>query len=279
MQKKYLTVFIATLLAGTALFGSKIDDYVIKAEKSKVTNNPNLKLKKINISHKKKLDKQWTGYVVDVVINVNGSDQRVKDIVYTDGKKFVNNLYDLKTGQDFKDKMSVSLTKEFYNNKFLVYGSKKAKNKMVVFSDPLCPICVQYMPKMLNDVRYKSKNLALYYIPMPLNMHHTAKTIAKAAILAKHDGIKDVDYKIYTGRFSDFFDPYKEKNQQVALDTFNRIMGTKYKLSDLEKKFIKQEMELADKLALKAMVSGTPTVFYNGEKDKTRSKYLKTIKK
>lgn len=269
---------VASVSASQTTKTGSLDTLIISAEKHKIALNPNLKFNNVSIDFKKSLPNNWTGYVLNVDIDISGKQTNIKDIVYTNGTELVNMLYDLKTGKDYSNSMTPELTKAYYQEKFFIAGNKNAKNKMLVFSDPLCPICIDELPGLINKVN-TSDNVALYYIHFPLTMHPTARIITKASILAKKQNIKDVDYKVYNGRFADYFDAYTEKDEQVALNTFNKIIGTKFTMKELNTKELNEELEEGIKLSKDAMISGTPTIYFNGEKDPTRVEYLTHLKK
>lgn len=284
-MKKSIKIGLATALTICALNASEntnelsaLDQKVIKAEQGKIAGNPNVQLKKLGISFKKELSNGWTGYIMSIDILVKDNIQTVKDTVYTNGKEFVNRLYDLETGNDYLDKMTPPMSQEYYKKEYLISGNENAAHKMVLFSDPLCPVCVDVVPGLINKVKMHPNDVALYYIPFPLSMHPTSGTIVKASIIAKKEGIKDVSYKVYNGRFGDFLDISAETNQEVALKAFNTILGTSITMEQINTKDVNQTMKIGMELSEKIMISGTPTVYFDGEKDETRSKYLQVLK-
>ena len=284
-MKRSIKIGLATALTICALNASEntnelsaLDQKVIKAEQGKIAGNPNVQLKKLGISFKKELSNGWTGYIMSIDILVKDNIQTVKDTVYTNGKEFVNRLYDLETGNDYLDKMTPPMSQEYYKKEYLISGNENAAHKMVLFSDPLCPVCVDVVPGLINKVKMHPNDVALYYIPFPLSMHPTSGTIVKASIIAKKEGIKDVSYKVYNGRFGDFLDISAETNQEVALKAFNTILGTSITMEQINTKDVNQTMKIGMELSEKIMISGTPTVYFDGEKDETRSKYLQVLK-
>jgi hypothetical protein len=114
---------------------------------------------------------------------------------------------------------------------------------------------------------------------MPLNMHPTDKTLSKASIIEEKQHIKNLHYKVYTAKFDKEFDPYTEKDNQKALDIFNKKFDTKITMKQINSKEIEDELKYNLKLSNEAMIQGTPTVFFDGEIDNMRNKYLKYIMK
>jgi protein-disulfide isomerase len=174
--------------------------------------------------------------------------------------------------------MYPKLTKKYFNKKYLIAGNVDAKHTIVLFSDPLCPICTGVVPEIIRDVKKHPSKIALYYIHMPLDMHPTARMLVKASILAQRQGIKDIDYKVYTANFDDSFDAYRERDKQKVLDIFNKKFNTKITMKQINAKELEDEVKYTLKLAEDALVNGTPTLFFDGEIDTMRDKYLQYIK-
>jgi hypothetical protein len=109
-------------------------------------------------------------------------------------------------------------------------------------------------------------------------MHPTAKTLSKASMIATKMGIKDVDYKVYTTNFGNFYNAYEEKDDQKALNHFNKVFKTNITMAQINddelNKELKHNMDMSDE----AFVNGTPTIFLDGEVDKSRTKYEKYLK-
>jgi thiol:disulfide interchange protein DsbC len=66
----------------------------------------------------------------------------------------------------------------------LVMGSKDAKNKVVVFTDPDCPFCAK-IHKELKKIISSRKDIAFYIKLYPLPMHPDAKRKSEAIICEK----------------------------------------------------------------------------------------------
>ncbi len=268
-----LSLLIINLNATT--IKHKITSY----EEHRLSANPNLAVNSIKLIFTKKLSNNWTGFVFDLdltIVNQN-KDIKVKDMLFSNGKLVTSELKTLK-GFDMKRKMHPKLDKRYYQDSHLIAGDKNAKHKLVLFSDPLCPICTEDTPTIIKDVQEHPHTFALYYVSFPLDMHPTAKLIAKAAMIAGEQGIRNIDYKVYTAKFEKFFDAYRNKNNQKSLDAFNKVLNTHITMAQINDKEL-QKMQNADiKLAEDALVNGTPTLFLDGEIDLTRSEYKKYIK-
>ena len=260
------------------LNSSELDKLILNSQKQKLYRNKKIKVHNVDIKLRKILPNNWVGYVFDIDLTANGRRFVAKDIVFTNGAEITSNIKSLRQGLDYKRLMYPTLDKRYYDKKFLIAGNENAKHKMVVFSDPLCPICVDVVPGIINKIKNNLKNVSLYYIHMPLKMHPTATTLVRASIVAKEQGIKDIEYKIYTAEFENDFDAYREKDQDKVLQIFNKKFGTSLTMEQINTKELKKEEELGLYLSDEAFVNGTPTIFFDGEIDITRSKYLGYLK-
>lgn len=275
-----LKLSIVTTLLSTSIFASSDinEKKLLSYEKQRVSQNPQVQLKEIKLAFKKELEDGWKGYVFALELNYNGKDIKTNDILFSNGK-FVTSELKYPTGLDLKRTLHPELDSRYYDKKLLIAGNSDAKHKLVVFSDPLCPNCTSLMPELIKDVEAHPKKLALYYVVMPLDrLHPTARTLAKAAKIAKEQGVKDVDYKVYTAGFEKYFDPYEEKDNQKALDAFNKVLKTNITLAQVNSQKVNEELETSIKLSDDAMIQGTPTLFFDGDVDLTRSKYKDVIK-
>jgi len=276
LMLKLLTIIS---LLGSSLFADRLTNTLIKYEKKRISQNKRIKLKDVKLYLKKDLKQSgWYGYVFDVAINVQRKDINVKDIIFSDGNMIATELINIKTKQSFKKMMYPKLSDKYFDKKYLIAGNKNAKHTMVVFSDPLCPICADTIPELIRDVKANPKIIALYYIHMPLDMHPTARLLVKASIIANHKGIEDIDYKVYTANFDNDFDAYKEKDEKKVLKIFNKRFNTNITMKQINAKELEEEVKYTLKLADEALVNGTPTVFFDGEIDSMRNRYLKYIK-
>lgn len=277
MHKK----IILSLLVATGLFAStsnSIDFKVMNAEKRKLLSNPNIQVHNISIGFKKDLVEKWKGYVFNIDLTQKGRRYVEKDIIFSDGVVVTSSLIDINTDVNYKDKMFPLLSNDYYKEEYLIAGNKDAKNKIVVFSDPLCPICVRFIPKLINEVARNPKELSLYYIHFPLEMHPTAGVLSRAMVKATKDGVKNVASKVYTASFERFYDAYKNRDEQITLDAFNKVLGTNYLLKDVNTKEFNAEEKLHLELGSRVMVRGTPTIYFNGALDNSRSQHKKFMK-
>ena len=267
---------IATLLS-TSLYAD-FDKKILSYEKHRVAQNPAVKVKDVKLAFSKDLGDGWSGYVFAIELNYNGKDIKTNDTLFSNGK-FVTSELKKPTGLDLKRLLHPKLDARYYDKKLLIAGNSDAKHKLVVFSDPLCPNCTGLMPELIKDAQENQTKLGLYYVVMPLDrLHPTARTLAKASKVAKAQGVKNVDYKVYTADFHKYFDPYQEKDNQKALDSFNKVLKTNITMAQVNNASIEKELKHHMDLADEAMIQGTPTMFFDGEVDLMRNKHKQAIK-
>jgi len=282
---KSLTLKLLTILSllNISLYANEtVDNNILKYEKSKITSilkRQNIVLNDVNIVLKKDLQQNgWYGYVFNLTFTVKGKELTQKDTLFTNGDLISTELINAKTRRSFKDMMYPKLSKKYFDKSHLIAGNVDAKHTLVLFSDPLCPICLDEVPFIIKNVMKNPESIALYYYHLPLEMHPTAKLLSKASILATQMGLKDVDYKVYTTNFSNFYDAYEEKDDNKALHHFNTVFKTNITMEQINDPKLSQKIQSDIKMSEEAFVAGTPTLFLDGEIDKSRMKYEQYLK-
>lgn len=272
-MNKISKLLSTTLLLSVSLYANN-DNSVIEFEKSRVSQNPNVTIKEVSINTKKEIPLPgWNGYILDVKVNVQGKDVNAKDILFSDGKYISLDLIDSTTGKSLKDLVTPNLTDKYHDKTKLIAGNADAKDKIVIFSDPLCPYCIDYVPEVIKHVQKNSDSIALYYYHFPLSTIHPAATVlVKLIDIAKHKGIKDVELKTYQIDWEKYFD-LKSTDEKVILDAFNKEFKTDIKSEELAKAEIGKSIDSDISMGEDVMVQGTPTIFVNKVKDSTRLKY------
>ena len=272
-------------LLSSGLIANKTDDNVLKYEKSRIKKAITRVKGKINsieqVLKKDLKNDGWYGYVFNIDIEIQGKKIVQKDTLFAKGNLIAPELINTKTKRSFKDLMYPKLSKKYFSKEHLIAGDYNAKHTLVIFSDPLCPICIDEVPFIMKDIMKKSNKIALYYYHMPLDMHPTSKMLSKASMIAKEQGIKDVDYRVYNTNFPEKykFDAYGDKNNQKILNFFNKEFGTNITMKQINSKKYNDKIKYDLKMAGDAFVNGTPTLFFDGQIDKTRTKYEKFLNK
>lgn len=267
-------IFLATSLISGALFANSMDDNVLKFEQKSFSKNKQIELKSVEINLKKDLPFQnWKGYIIDITAQVQGKELKAKDVVFSNGDMITRELFDMKTGKSLKSMMNPDLSAKYYNKEHLIAGNANAKNKLVIFSDPLCPFCIDYVPDVIKYVKKNSDTIALYYYHFPLlRLHPAADALTKLMYIAKQKGVKDIELKVYETDWDSYFTE-RETNQQKILDAFNKVFKTNITFNELMNKDIRESIFKDMQMGEEVMVQGTPTIYVNGKKDDTKLKY------
>ncbi len=265
-------LMIGSLLISSA-FALSFDKKVVNFDKQRINSNARVKVEKISVFSKKKLKNGWYGYVLNIDAKINKKEVHAKDTLFTNGKLIAPELFDINNGSSLKAFLTPSLTKAYYNSKHLIYGNKNAKNKIVVFSDPLCPFCKDFMPKVFAYVKKHKKDIALYYYDYPLLLVHPAsKVLSLAMKVAKIEGVKDLEKRVYATDFEKYFSIRETKPKKI-LAGFNKVFGTNITVAQIKDKKIIKDLKNDVKAGDAMMVQGTPTIFVNGIKDISRTKW------
>ncbi|WP_320035081.1 thioredoxin domain-containing protein [Halarcobacter sp.] len=274
---KLISLFtLSALFIGNLLANDSIDSKVLDFEKNRFSKNKRVEIKDISINLKKQMPQEgWFGYIIDLNVDFAGKAVKAKDVVFSNGELIAPELFDIKTGLALKDLMTPKLTNEYYKDKNLIAGNANAKDKIVVFSDPLCPFCMDYVPDVINYVKKHDKSIALYYYHFPLlRIHPASNDLTKLMALAKTKDIEDIELKVYNIDWDKYFNS-RETDSQKILKAFNSEFKTNFSLEDLNKKEITKEVAEDIRMGEEVLVQGTPTIFINGEQDKSKLKYEK----
>ena len=273
-MKKVSKVLTLAVLLTSSLFASVSDDNVIKFEKKRIAQNPNVEIEKISINMKKELPLDgWFGYILDVEAKVDNKTINAKDIVFSDGRYISLDLLDAKNGKSLKDLVTPGLSAKYYDKSKLIAGNDKSKDKIVVFSDPLCPFCMDYIPDIIKHVNKNKDSIALYYYHFPLlRLHPASGPLSKLMELGKEKGIKDIELKVYETNWDDYF-TVKETDVKKIVSGFNKVFNTSFTQEDVSSIDLIDSMEKDMEMGEEVMVQGTPTIFINGEKDTQKTKY------
>jgi thiol:disulfide interchange protein DsbC len=112
-------------------------------------------------------------------------------------------------------------------------------------------------------------DFAVYYYHFPLpSLHPAAITLTKAAIALEHKGMK--------GRLLDLYRvevDARETDEKKILAAFNKSLGTSITLAEVHAAAVEKEFNHDKEIAMKVMVQGTPTLFFDGEKDASKTRY------
>lgn len=264
----------ATLLLCASVYAAS-DAEVVSFLKKGIGNNPNISNLEVEINGKQNVSgmKGWQAYFVSIEADVKqGAENRhinQNGTYFVSGDVIAPELVNVKTGERYNDTVAPEFNPAYYTKANLISGDANAKNKVVIFSDPLCPFCRRYVPEAINYMAKYPKTFALYYYHFPLaQLHPAAVALSKAAIAAEQNGMENVTLLMYQVEI----DP-NEKNEQKIIDAFNKTFKSKLTVTDLRRPSVVKQFEFDQKAVRAMMVNGTPTVFFNGDKDAKKMKY------
>ena len=280
LMLKLLTIIA---LSSVSLFASsntnnENDAKVVSFLQKAIATNENYTFDKVVILKKEEMKESlgWMVYFVRIDLNLTkqaGKKVSVNDIVFTNGKILSKDFIDLSSGRSIKNNFSLDMDASAYNKEHLLAGKLNAPHKLVIFSDPLCPFCMDFVPEVIADVEKNPSTFALFYYHFPLSIHVAAPTLVKAMILAEEKGDKEIVKKVY----QEVLD-IKESDEKVILDIFNATFKTNFTVAQINQPHILKKLADDEALAHNLMVNGTPTIYIDGKKDDSKKSYKKFIK-
>lgn len=264
------------LLATIAILSSLAQADAQKVEKflkKSFSNNPNIKSLKVTVTNTIELKehKGWSAYYVELdgLLKKDGRQISQKMFWYSNGDVITKELFDLNGAKDVADKIPLPFKDEYYKKENLIYGNANARHKVVIFSDPLCPFCRDFVPDALEEMKKDPNRYAVYYYHFPLeSIHPAAVELVQAAIALELKGRKNVVLDLYKVNVNP-----KEKSNEKILVEFNKTMNSKITMADLMSQEVTKHFQNDLKTADLAMVNGTPTMFLDGVIDRTKLKY------
>ncbi|WP_333804295.1 DsbA family protein [Sulfurospirillum sp.] len=280
LMLKLLTTIIA--LSSLSLFAADInaelDQKVTTFLQKAVSTNESYTFEKAIILKKEEMKDLagWMVYFVRIDLKLTkqeGKKISVNDIVFTNGKILSKDFVDINSGRSIKGSYSLDVEASAYNKEHLLAGDFNAPHKIVVFSDPLCPFCMDFVPEVIADVQKHPETFALFYYHFPLNIHPAAPTLVKAMLLAEIQGDKEIVQKVY----KEFFD-IKESDEKAILGIFNKALNKNFTVAQINQAHIIKQLDSDQELANNLMVNGTPTIYFDGKKDDTKRTYRNFIK-
>ena len=264
----------AIALLGTSLAAasnSEVEAFLTK----QIGGNPSIKTLKVKVVDKKALKspKGWDAMVINLKATVKqGKSERPitqRMVYFVSGDYLTTDLTNIKTGEQLKNSIAPDFKAEFYKKSNLIYGNENAEHKVAIFSDPLCPFCRKFVPKAIEYMKKYPTKFAIYYYHLPLvSLHPASVALTKAATAAKLEGRKETVLEMYKVQIG-----ARESDNQKILDAFNKQLGTKITLKDIEASAVKKHAAFDMEVAQSMMVNGTPTMFFDGKKDASKAKF------
>ena len=282
LMSKLLTIWISSavlIFAGNVSTKQKIEKFLSTSIKP----NKNIKVMGYKVAKVVDISKKipgWKAYIITIDLKLLKQNNRlitIKDVLFSNGTYISRQFVNLKTKKKIKDELLRDFTPDapasYYDKEHLLYGSSEAKYKLLVFSDPQCPFCMDFVPDVMEFVKKHPNTFALYYYHFPLVIHPGSDTIVKALIAADKKGHKDLEEKVYKVDFDNI-----KHDPKSILEKFNKELHTNITLDDIKKEDVLDRFSQDLYRSGKLMINGTPTIFINGKYDKGREKIEKLMK-
>lgn len=249
---------------------------LLKYVKKNIVKNPQVEAKGVSIVETKTIDNLpgWTVLLTTMDLMYKGKELHAPEIMFVKDGLITGHLVDLKTGNDYRDDIKPTVPESMYNGAHLLFGNQDAKHKILIFSDPLCPFCQEVVPEIFEAAQKNPENIAVYYYHLPLlSLHPVSGTLTRIMHVAQEEGKKDIVAKMYGLQI----DP-RENNVKKVLEAVKKQLGYEITEAQINDEKVKKAMNADEENAGRMMVTGTPTVYVDGEWDKTREKYKQFIK-
>ncbi len=274
MSKLLMSAIAATVtLSANAQPDNKT---LLKYVKKSIVKNPQVKVKGVTVLEAK-TDKRLPGWQILLTtmdLEYQGKEIHAPEMMFIKDGLITGNLVDLKTGNNYRDNIKPTVPDSYYDDAHLLFGNKDAKHKVLIFSDPQCPFCQELVPEIFKAAKENPDKLAVYYYHLPLlRIHPVSDILTRIMHVAQHEGKRDVVEKIYSLKINP-----RETNMTKILSAVQSHTGYSVSAKKVDDKAVKEALKADADAAGKLMVSGTPTIYIDGQWDKMRDGYKKLIK-
>ena len=267
-------LLMSTVAATVALSANMSEKDLTKYFKKFIVKNPSVQVVGAEILDIRKIPQHpgWEVYLTNMKLKYNKKEVSAPQTVFVNGSLATPMLVDLKSGKNYSKEFKPKVPISMYNDAHLLFGNKDAKHKILVFSDPQCPFCIETVPGIMKAAREHPETFALYYYHLPLvRIHPVSDILVRVMHVAQEKGRNDVVEKLYSLKINP-----REKNEDKVLEAVKKHTGFTVTKAEIDAPEVKAAIKGDADASAKMMVSGTPTVYLDGEWDKGREKY-KTI--
>ncbi len=267
------TVIVSITLSANSVPDNKL---LVKYVKRAIVKNPQVTVKGVTLLESKtnKNLPGWTILLTTMDLEYQKKELHVPEMMFVKDGLITGHLVNLKTGNDYRNEIKPTVPASYYNNAHLLFGNKDAAHKVLIFSDPQCPFCKETVPDIFKAAKENPTKLAIYYYHLPLlRIHPVSGVLTRVMHVAQNQGKLDVVEKMYTLKINP-----RETNATKILDAVKKHTGYTVTKAQIDAKEVKDALKSDEDAAAKMMVSGTPTIYIDGEWDKMRDGYKKLIK-
>ena len=272
MSKLLISTAVITVSISAGTFD--LTNYI----KKNIVKNPDVKVVKVKTTTTRTIpnNPNWKAYLAIVELKYKGKDIQEPMTIFVDEKAGLvsMDLMDANSGKSYKRSMKPDIPNSYYDDAHLISGKSSAKHKMVVFSDPQCPFCIEFVPGALKDFATKKGDVALYYYHMPLiRLHPVSEVLTRVMEVLQKEGKTADAMKMYSLKI-----PAKEKSVDKILAAIKKQLNIEVSKDAISKPEIKKVVKDDIKKAKAMMINGTPTIYFDGKFDQTRSQYKTYLK-
>jgi predicted DsbA family dithiol-disulfide isomerase len=249
---------------------------LLRYVKKSVVKNPDVIVKGVTVIESKTHEKLpgWTILLTNMDLEYQKKQIQAPEIMFIKDGLITGNLIDLKTGSNYRDNIKPTVPDSYYDDKHLLFGNKDAKHKILIFSDPQCPFCQEVVPKIFKASKENPATIAVYYYHLPLlRLHPVSDALTRIMYVAQHEGKTDVIEKLYTLKIN-----HRERDLTKILAAVKAHAGYSVSAAKVNAKEAYEAIKADGVAAGKMMVTGTPTIYIDGEWDKMRYGFEKLIK-
>ncbi|MEA1952934.1 MAG: thioredoxin domain-containing protein [Campylobacterota bacterium] len=274
MSKLLTSTLIATVALSAAAQPSQ--EAFVKYVKRNIVKSSKAEVHGVTILEKKQHKDLpgWDIYLTTMDLTFQKKEIHAPETMFVKDGLITGRLINLKTGNDYREEIKPTVPKGMYNDAHLLFGNKDAKHKVLIFSDPQCPFCQEIVPEIFKAAKENPTKLAVYYYHLPLlRIHPVADVLTRVMHVAQHEGKVDMVNKLYSLKIK--ADETDVKKILAAVKAHANYVVTPEQIDAKEViDAIKADVDAASKM----MVSGTPTIYIDGEWDKMRNGYEALIK-
>ncbi|MEA3456123.1 MAG: DsbA family protein [Campylobacterota bacterium] len=270
-------LLMSTIAATVALSANMSEKELTKYFKKFIVNNPSVKVTGAEVLDIQKIPEHpgWEAYLTNMKLKHNGKDVSAPQILFINGTLISPRLIDIKRGKDYGKELKPKVPVSLYDDAHLLFGNKNARHKVVIFSDPQCPFCMEVVPEIMRAAKAHPETFALYYYHLPLmRIHPVSGILVRVMHVAQEKGQNDAVEKLYSLKI----DP-RETDVDKVLAAAKKHSGFAVTKAEIDTKSVKDAIKADEDAAARMMVSGTPTVYIDGKWDKRRDGYESLIPK
>ena len=224
--------------------------------------------------------KGWSVYFLSMRVKVKLGETTqeaiVPQTVFVKGDRITLKLMKKKDGKviNYAKILKPKVPQDAYDDTHLLLGSKDAPHKIIFFSDPMCPFCKRKVIDVVDIVEKNPKIYGLYYYHLPLtNVHPGAEIVSRAMLVFQKKG--DINNMLKLYRI--FVEP-TETDVNKIFHAIKLKTGIQLTKAQIEAPEITEALRVDMAMRRRLQVTGTPTIFIDGQWDRTREEFAKYAK-